>query len=88
MHNDLPWSQWDANTDRRKRAKIVHVKEQEGCHYCSGFIDWDEVHFTGSVASPAGDTAVLLILLVLFPHQSIKEHAVNIRRVVIYIYLT
>ena len=76
MYNDLPQSQRDANTERRHRAAIAHVREQESCHFCSGFIDWDGLHVTGFASPSAGGAAVRSEMFTA-SHQPLKMCAVN-----------
>lgn len=57
MYNDIPQSQWDANTERRHRAATAHVREQESCHFCSGFIYQGGLHVKGSASPSAGGSA-------------------------------
>jgi len=58
MYNALPQSQQDENTERGHRAAIAHVREQESCHFYSGFTYCDGLHETSSVPPSAGGSAV------------------------------
>lgn len=48
-YNYLLQSQGYENIEGRHRAAIAQVREQEGCHICPGFIDWDCLHVTACV---------------------------------------
>ncbi len=67
VYNELPQSQQDANTERRHRAAIAHVREQESCHFCSGFIYRDDLSVSGSAPPSAGGFEDLHIKVYCFP---------------------